>query len=409
VRGAPARFTATATGGVDEDGVVDTWDVVVVGAGPAGASAALAARHAHPAARVLLLDRSTFPRDKACGDGVAPQAFDLLAELGVTGLEAGFGPVQTLRVEGPRGSRARRSMARPARVIPREVFDWRLVQAAVSSGVEFRRRHVRRVDIVDGGVRLDDSVTARVLVAADGATGTVARGIGIARAPAGHTAVAVRGYATDAPQAEQQIVMDSAGVWPAYAWSFPLADGTGRANVGYGVLVDPSRPVPRAALIRRLNNLMPWTLTAERWRGHLLPLASWTPRQPDGRVLLAGDVAHRINPLTGEGIWYAIHTGMLAGRVAVEASSTGRDPGAHLRSQSRRLLGRHTRHVKVLSRAGRTPALVDAAVDVAADDQRCFDDLVELGLSDGLVTPRLASKTAAAYVGGTFTRFAPFG
>ena len=62
---------------------MEHWDVVVVGAGPAGAAAALAARRAAPAARVLLLDRADFPRDKACGDGIAPEALDVLAELGV--------------------------------------------------------------------------------------------------------------------------------------------------------------------------------------------------------------------------------------------------------------------------------------------------------------------------------------
>ena len=77
------------------------YDVAVVGAGPAGSAAALAARRA--GARVLLLDRAEFPRDKPCGDGIAADAVDVLAGLGVTGLTDGYPPVADLRLVGPGG------------------------------------------------------------------------------------------------------------------------------------------------------------------------------------------------------------------------------------------------------------------------------------------------------------------
>jgi type III secretion system FlhB-like substrate exporter len=76
----------------------ESWDVVVVGAGPAGATAALAALHADPSLRVLVVDRSDFPRDKSCGDGIAPHCFEKLASIGVTGVEAGWSPVTKLEL-----------------------------------------------------------------------------------------------------------------------------------------------------------------------------------------------------------------------------------------------------------------------------------------------------------------------
>ena len=106
---------------------------MVVGAGPAGATAALAALHADPSLRVLLLDRSDFPRDKSCGDGIAPHCFEELASIGVTGVEDGWTPLT--RLELARGDQSvAGTMARPVYVIPREVFDARLVERAVDRG-----------------------------------------------------------------------------------------------------------------------------------------------------------------------------------------------------------------------------------------------------------------------------------
>src|SRR5690242_21714931 len=111
-------------------GGMQTFDVAVVGAGPAGSAAALAATRA--GARVLLLDRAEFPRDKACGDGIAPQVLDVLADLGLGGVVDDFRPVSTLTIGYPPGLGEATSgrMRRPVRVVPREVLDARLVAGA---------------------------------------------------------------------------------------------------------------------------------------------------------------------------------------------------------------------------------------------------------------------------------------
>src|SRR6476661_7175464 len=110
----------------------DTWDLVVVGAGPAGAATALGALAESPGLRVLLLDRDDFPRDKCCGDGIAPHVFDALRDVGVVDLQSGWTPVPTLEM-ACRESVVRRPMARAAWVIPRAVFDARLVAEAVDA------------------------------------------------------------------------------------------------------------------------------------------------------------------------------------------------------------------------------------------------------------------------------------
>jgi geranylgeranyl reductase family protein len=382
-------------------GPADVVDVLIVGAGPAGCAAALAALRARPGARVTLLDAAVFPRDKACGDGIAPHALAELAELGVHDPEAGFGPVPWLDLRTPGGVRVRAEPARPNRVVPRRVFDARLVDAAVAAGAELRQARVRRVDQRPDLVVVDGDHSGRVLIAADGANSTVRRALGVGRNPDRHLAVAVRGYAaehrSEGPGPAQLIDMQD-DAWPAYAWSFPLADGSGRANVGYGRL--RSQLSSRQQLWGELARLLP-DQPADDLRAHHLPLSTWRPRQPDGRVLLAGDAASLINPLTGEGIFYAVRSGRLAGAAAVRPG--GAAAGAAYRAALRASLGRHLRHTAALSVLSRHRPALDAAMAAAATRPALLERLVDVGLADGLVPAALVPLTAATYARRRFS------
>jgi menaquinone-9 beta-reductase len=366
------------------------WDLVVVGAGPAGSAAALAALRTDPAARVLLLDAAGFPRDKVCGDGVAPHAMDVLADLGVdvTGLAAGTSPVTGLRLESPRGVWVARSFARPAFVIPRKQFDARLVRAARAAGAVLARRRVRTVTATGTAVVVDGHIRARVVIGADGAESVVRRQCGAAPAPAGTVALALRGYTSAGrwPAGEQQLITTAAH-WPAYAWVFPIGDGT--ANVGYGELIRGA-PVSKTQLTQRLHRLLP-DLPPLPLRGHRLPMTPGRPDVAHGRILLAGDAASLINPLTGEGIYYAVLSGSLAGTAAM-----GPDPAHTYRHSLRRALGRHLRHTEVLAWLTRQPRLVDLATAAARDNQAAFDQLVDLGLGAGTIGAPFIRAMAAA-------------
>ena len=250
----------------------------------------------------------------------------------------------------------------------------------------FRRHAVRRLDVRPTHVDVDGVLSAAVVVGADGAESVVRRSLGIGPNRAGRMAIALRGYAPQPPGTDGvQVLLTTERRWPAYAWSFPLGDG--RANVGYGELV--SGGVNREGLIAGLTALLPG-VEADGLKAHRLPLSTGRPRQPDGRVLLAGDAASLINPLTGEGIFYAVLSGALAGAAAVR----GGDVGAAYRRALQRRLGRHFMHSSTASWASRWPRLMDAVFRAASDDQRVFDDVVRLGLADGRLTPR--TLTAAA-------------
>jgi menaquinone-9 beta-reductase len=370
----------------------DVVDVAVVGAGPAGSASALRVLQLRPDARVLLLDAAAFPRDKTCGDGVAAQVFDLLDALGVPDLRP-LGPaVSGLRMRSPGGQVVARRCARPNHPIPRAVFDARLVDAAVERGALLRRHRVRSLRVESDRVVLDDAYAARVVVGADGANSAVRRLIGAPAPQARDVAVAIRGYAPVTVRPDELVIEFSRGRYPAYAWAFPVADG--RANVGFGVFHRRGGG-SRRELLAALNTLLPGQEPdPASVRGHHLPLSTGPRHHPDGRVLLAGDAAALINPLTGEGIYDAVASGALAGRAALR----GADAGRTHRTSMRRVFGRHRSHLAVLARLMPHTRFLDAAVVAAARDPAVFDAAVDLGLAGGAADRHALRAVTAAYL-----------
>ena len=379
----------------------ETWDLVVIGGGPAGSAAALAARRARPDARVLLLDRADFPRDKACGDGIAAHGRDELAKLGVPDLIADYTATDKLSVVSPGGASVSATAARPNHVVPRKVFDARLVDAARAAGVEVRRHRVRELT-ADGDTVWVDGIRTAAVVAADGANSTVRRLLGIPAPRTKHVAIAVRGYADippGSPRADgaQFIAMQKAG-WPAYAWSFPIGDGT--ANVGFGMLLPKLHEAGgpgREVLHGRLAALLP-DLPARDLLAHHLPLSPGRPGVPGRcRVLLAGDAAGLINPLTGEGIYYALVSGRVAGTAAVRVRS---NPLGAYKAGLRQSLGNHLRTTDVLARAAQSSRFIDAAITTASRRHDVFNLLVDVGLGSGTVPLPLAWSVVKAWARG---------
>ena len=244
----------------------EQWDLVVVGAGPAGSAAALGALTADPALRVLLLDRRDFPRDKSCGDGIAPHVLDALAEVGAGDVVDDWAPLR--RLELARGdARVEGTMRRDVRVVPRQVFDARLVERAVAAGAVLRRHRATSVtgDGPPGTPALvSGTIAGHVVVGADGAHSLVrAALLGRRRQD---RAIALRGYAPTPPELRgRQVIRYGERSQPSYAWAFDRGDGY--ANVGYGELL----PRPRGSSSR--SSCPGWRAPAPTGAGTTCPSA----------------------------------------------------------------------------------------------------------------------------------------
>ena len=307
------------------------FDVLVVGAGPGGSVAA--AVLARRGARVALLDKAAFPRDKACGDLVGPRGVQLLRDLELP-VPAGprLGPMV---VVGPTGRQVRLPSAAGLTypgygvVAGRADFDASLRDAAIDAGAQPVTARADEPLWSEGrleGFRTDRGpLAADFVIGADGATSRVATVAGLVQPDRVLWGFAVRGYHPE-PIEVPVIALLETSPWrafPGYGWVFPGPGGG--ANVGIGVATGPGREGGSAAVraltafVAHLRRLGLWdpagSGTPSRRLGGWLKMGMVGTRPAAGRVLLAGDAAGLVNPLQGEGIAQA----MCSGRWAAEA------------------------------------------------------------------------------------------
>lgn len=321
--------------------VDEHFDVAVVGAGPAGAVAALVL--ARGGARVALVDKATFPRDKACGDAIGPRAVALLRDLGLEGDAEGGALLGDMVVVGPSGRRLRlpcfEGVDYPGHglAIPRLRFDAWLAGKALDAGARAVTGRVESVgsgrDAAPGGQVVELAggrrLRADVVVGADGSTSRVGEATGLVDPRRVLWGFAVRVYLEESVALPHIVLWEHEPrrVFPGYGWLFPGPDGRANAGLGIGTLSDRRAGVGAVRLLPAfLEHLVRLGLVTSpgdgsgpgRLGGWLkMGMVGTTPGA--GPVLLVGDAAGLVNPLQGEGIAHA----MTSGRLAAEAVLAG--------------------------------------------------------------------------------------
>lgn len=308
------------------------YEVIVVGAGPAGATAALGCARA--GLDVLLLDRARFPRPKACGSAISAGGMALLADLGLAAAVRARGrPIHSTRIVATGGGELV-VPNEPGWVRSRAEFDAVLVDAAVAAGATFRdgarcTELLRRDGRVRGVRTRDGEVEGRWVVVATGAHGALLGDI-----PAD---VPLLGVVTwldglDLPEGRAELSYPPA-LAPHYGWVFPEAEG--RVNVGVCVAADRAQGGLRRLLedfvSAHLGDRLSGTVRSRVVRG--APIAcSLTACPPGGPGLLAiGEAARFVQADTAEGIRQALHSGLLASEAIARG---GTDEGVRANYQA---------------------------------------------------------------------------
>ena len=325
-------------------------DVVVVGGGPGGAATAYWL--AHRGLSVVMAEKKSYPREKACGDGLTPRAIKQLIDMGfdfdvprlhkITGLRA-YADDLVLELEWPK-----HSIYPPwGAVMRRADLDMAVAALAEDQGAVVRQRTEAKPLIADGllrGVTLERSegrevvdrevVTPRFVVIADGSLSRFGRALGTQRRRDYPFGQAVRGYfessnSKDSMLESQLNIFDAEGrAMPGYGWVFPLGDGT--INVGAGVMSSFKgwKDVNTNKVLDAYLDSLPeyWATGREssisRPVGGKLPMSFSVGPKVGPNWLSVGDAAGAVNPFNGEGIDYAYETGRLAAGFIADAVAT---------------------------------------------------------------------------------------
>ena len=329
-------------------------DVIVVGAGPGGSAAAHAL--AQQGLDVLLLEKSSFPREKICGDGLTPRAVKSLVEMGIdTTAAGGFIRNRGLRIIG---GKVRIELPWPdlatypdyGLVRPRLDFDELLARAAQQAGARLQEQSNVTGPVLDeagrvvgvtakvGAEKIQTTYRAPIVIAADGSSARLGLQLGLVKRDDRPMGVAVRRY-FESPRHDDDMLESwlelrapNGDLLPGYGWVFGVGDGT--SNVGLGILNTTKawQDTDYKKLMARWTGSMPveWQFDEAHAtgpvRGGALPMGfNRQPHYTRG-LLLVGDSAGAVNPFNGEGIAYAMESGRLAAEVVAQALSRPAGP-----------------------------------------------------------------------------------
>lgn len=364
------------------------YDVAISGGGPAGSAAAWKA--AQTGARVVVLDKAAFPRDKPCGDGLTPRAVSYLQKMGLANEVAKFHRINRATIFSPNewelSFPRRPGMPDHGHGIRRTQLDTMLLRHAEVAGAEVRESSEVTGPLLDRNGRVTgltlksgEEVLADSVIAADGTYSPVKRALKLTSKYNGYSAIAIR-----AEMSAMRPDSDSLDIYlkvafkgdqlPGYGWVFPLGDG--RVNIGLGYVNSYKnwQQINSTQLLSEFMATLPrqWELPSidelhksKALQGWRLPMGftAWPPWRPG--VLFAGDALGAARPVSGAGISKALQSGLTAGECVIAAlTNGGPDDFTNYEQQVESIWGREYRRGRLFHRLVGVPALTSAGLKV---------------------------------------------
>lgn len=372
------------------------YDVVIIGAGPAGTIASMYLKKSGK--KVLLIDKARFPRDKICGDAQGRKLASVLKELDfyndyrkLPGVE-----IYGLRLSSPKGVQLDIDLIdrleTPGYIVRRKDLDNFLFSKAKSLEIETRENtivkdiefdendNVKTLHCIDSETSKEFQLTAKMYIAADGADSLFAKKLNIKNPPE-HFIVALRAYYKNVSGMDKMIELHLLNnLVPGYFWIFPLSNN--EVNVGLGMVIKTKNKKNINLLNEMKNAIAENPLFKERFKdselvGNIkawnLPVASFKRKCYGNNYLLVGDAAGLINPLSGEGVGTASLSAKEAALVAIKAldSQVNQTTLSEYERNIWNIIGHEMKADYRIQKLGhKFPFLINRLIDKASNDDK---------------------------------------
>ena len=390
------------------------YDVLIIGAGPAGANAAISYKNLNPNLTVALVDKAIFPRDKSCGDAIGPGVISALKRFNNEHILDGEPQVVSTTLYGPDNIGIQNYIPEVKNkedsivyVIPRVDLDNRILDLAKDCGVDV----YEGFSFVDFTSNLDKSLNVqiknenenlefltKILVGADGANSRVRKQLNVNTNSDWHKAIAIRAY-IDSPNyleifKERTLMFEiNVSAEKGYAWAFPSKGNL--LNIGIGVPLNIFKKekldinVLLQDFIKQLENRGVVVENVRDEKSYLLPFASSRPKITQNvNVTLIGDASSMINPMSGEGIFYGMEAGYLLAENThnlLDSPDLNKGIVSYEKAFSKRFK-KHYLSCALARLVLQSPFMTKRLLKVASNDQDTIDFVVELLFDEAYLT-----------------------
>ena len=394
--------------------ITKKYDVLIVGAGPAGSNAAISYKKLNPSLRVGLIDKATFPRDKSCGDAIGPGVISALKRFNNEHILENEPQVVSTTLYGPDNIGIQNYIPEVKNkedsivyVIPRIDLDNRILNLAkdldvdVTEGlsfVSFEEDTNKNILVKFKNQGEEFLFSTKLLVGADGANSRIRKQLNLKQNSDWHKAIAIRAY-IDSPNYieifnERTLMFEiNVSAEKGYAWAFPSKGNLLNIGIGVPVSIFKKDKLNINQLLKdfvaQLESRGVIVENIRKQKSYMLPFASSRPKlKKNINIALIGDASSMINPISGEGIFYGMEAGYLLAKntnelVRSEELSSG------ILKYEKEFSNRFRKHYLSCALARlilQSPFMTKRLLKVASKDQDTIDFVIELLFDEAYLT-----------------------